>query len=229
MSSCSNRLSLENDVNVSITGDTEKELITSNFIKEASEFDIGFYCKILQSNADVEEEEHAQVEVEEQAQVEVEKHSQFEMQEHDNVDLSKHGHEDDMEDNLVNDMDDYMDYMEIKMEGNIENDQGYRTKFDGEDDSDDSEDNDWVDEDNIIPEVKVDMGDFHMSIDTKAEFFEKRIRDKMEKDGDHDHEELELDVIDNEEWDSVGDESDMGKKRREVIKELGKETRCSLG
>ncbi|CAI9302482.1 unnamed protein product [Lactuca saligna] len=39
------------------------------------------------------------------------------------------------------------------------------------DESDDSDDSDfWVDEDNIIPYVKVDMRDFYMNIDLEAEF-----------------------------------------------------------
>ena len=223
--------------------DRQKELIANDFMEAATEFDIGLYQKMLQSNADVHEhvqvevEEHVQDEVEEHAQVEVEKNVQYE------VELD-HGHEAAMEDNLDNYMDNYIDnnmddYMETEMEhdngsksdgedGSI-SDRGEGSHCDEENDSEDSEDSDWVDEENIIPEVEVDMRDFHMSIDTEAEFFEKRLRNSMEKDRNQEHEDMELDVIDNDEWDSTDDDSEMGKKRRQVIKELGKEKRCSLG
>nr|KAJ0207047.1 hypothetical protein LSAT_V11C500244150 [Lactuca sativa] len=90
-------------------------------------------------------------------------------------------------------------------------------------------DSDWVNAENIIPEVEVDMRDFHMSIDNEAEFFEKILRNSMEKDRSLEHEDMKLDVIDNDEWDSTDDDYEMGKKRRYVIKELGKGKRCSLG
>nr|KAJ0192415.1 hypothetical protein LSAT_V11C800439760 [Lactuca sativa] len=186
--------------------DRQKELIANDFMEAATKFDM-----ILQSNADV--HEHVQVEVEKHVQDEVEEHAQVKVEENaqDEVELD-HGHEDAMEDNLDNYIDNYMDdYMS--------------SHCDEEDDSEDSKDSDWVDEENIIPEVEVDMRDFHMSIDNEAEFFEKRLRNSMEKDRNQEHEDMELDVIDNDEWDSADDDSEMGKKRRQ----LGKEKRCSLG
>ncbi|CAI9278342.1 unnamed protein product [Lactuca saligna] len=211
--------------------DRQKELIANDFMEAATEFDIGLYQKMLQSNADV--HEHVQVEVEEHVQDEVEEHAQVEVEKNvqDEVELD-HGHEAAMEDNLDNYMDNYIDNnMDDYMETEMEHDNG--SKSDGEDGSisdrgegshcdeeNDSEDSDWVDEENIIPEVEVDMRDFHMSIDTEAEFFEKRLRNSMEKDRNQEHEDMELDVIDNDEWDSTDDDSEMGKKRRQVIKEL---------
>nr|KAJ0199511.1 hypothetical protein LSAT_V11C600342120 [Lactuca sativa] len=89
------------------------------------------------------------------------------------------------------------DYMETEMEhdngsksdgedGSIF-DRGEGSHCDEEDDNEDSEDSDWVDEENIIPEVEVDMRYFHMSIENEAEFFEKRQRNSMEKDRNQEH------------------------------------------
>ena len=39
----------------------------------------------------------------------------------------------------------------------------------------------------------------------------------------------ELDVIDNDEWDSMEEDSDLERKRRAVLKDLGKENVCSEG
>ncbi|XP_023761097.1 uncharacterized protein LOC111909517 [Lactuca sativa] len=210
--------------------DRQNELIANDFMEAAIEFDIGLYQTILQSNADVHEQ--VQVEVEEHVQDEVEEHAQVEVEENveDELELD-HRHEAAMEDNLDNYKDNYIDnnmddYMETEMEhdngsnsdgedGSISN-RGEGSHYDEEDDSEDSEDyedSDWVDEENIIPEVEVDMRDFHMSIDNEVEFFEKRLRNSMGKDRNQEHEDTKLDVIDNDEWYSADDDSEMGKKR----------------
>ncbi|CAI9295180.1 unnamed protein product [Lactuca saligna] len=106
-------------------------------------------------------------------------------------------------------------------EYNIETDEDNTERSDESEDSDDSDF--WVDEDNIIPDVKVDMRDFYMNIDLEAKFLEKRLSKHRENDSDEVNE--ELDVIDNDQWDSLDEGSDIDRKRRAVIKELGKETR----
>ncbi|KAL7584085.1 hypothetical protein Lser_V15G44829 [Lactuca serriola] len=93
---------------------------------------------------------------------------------------------------------------------------------------DDSDDNDyWVDEDNVIEDVEVDMRDFNMSIDTKVEFLDKRARNPIQHESDEEVD--ELDVIDNVAFDSVDEDSDQDRKRRAVLKQLSKEKSCSLG
>ncbi|CAI9261470.1 unnamed protein product [Lactuca saligna] len=110
-------------------------------------------------------------------------------------------------------------------EDNIEIDQDNTERSDESEDSDDCDF--WVDEDNIIPNLEVDMRDFYMNIDLEAKFLEKRLPKHRENDSDEVNE--ELDVIDNDQWDSLDEGSDIDRKRRVVIKELGKETRCSQG
>ncbi|KAL4555984.1 hypothetical protein LXL04_038618 [Taraxacum kok-saghyz] len=39
----------------------------------------------------------------------------------------------------------------------------------------------------------------------------------------------DLEVIDNDEWDSLGDDSDEEKRRRSMLKEIVKEKKCNLG
>ncbi|XP_023748156.1 uncharacterized protein LOC111896393 [Lactuca sativa] len=93
---------------------------------------------------------------------------------------------------------------------------------------DDSDDNDyWVDEDNVIEDVEVDMRDFNMSIATKVEFLDKRARNPIQHESDEEVD--ELDVIDNVAFDSVDEDSDQDRKRRAVLKQLSKEKSCSLG
>nr|KAJ0208196.1 hypothetical protein LSAT_V11C500275290 [Lactuca sativa] len=110
-------------------------------------------------------------------------------------------------------------------EDNIETDEEKHERSDESEDSDDSDF--WVDEDNIIPYVEVDMREFHMNIDLEVEFLEKRLSKHRENESDEVNE--ELDVIDNDQWDSLDEGSDIDRKRRAVIRELGKETRCSQG
>ncbi|KAL4591331.1 hypothetical protein LXL04_004289 [Taraxacum kok-saghyz] len=91
---------------------------------------------------------------------------------------------------------------------------------DGETDDDDSQDSDyWVDEENLIPDVEVDMRDFHMSIDTDVEFMERSVNTNRGTDYAT-REELD---------DSMEEDSDLDRKRRVVLKELGKENVCSEG
>ncbi|XP_052621738.1 uncharacterized protein LOC128127317 [Lactuca sativa] len=71
------------------------------------------------------------------------------------------------------------------------------------------------------------MRDFYMNIDLEAEFHEKRLSKHRENESDEVNE--ELDVIDNDQWDLLDEGFDIDRKRRVVIKELGKETRCSQG
>ncbi|KAL4555620.1 hypothetical protein LXL04_038244 [Taraxacum kok-saghyz] len=99
---------------------------------------------------------------------------------------------------------------------------------DSQTDDDDSEDSDyWVDEENLIPDIEVDMRDFHMSVDTDVEFMERPLNPNRGVDDNGNTE--DLDVIDNDAWDSVEEDSDLDKKRRAVLKDLGKEKVCSAG
>ncbi|KAL4564307.1 hypothetical protein LXL04_028367 [Taraxacum kok-saghyz] len=93
-----------------------------------------------------------------------------------------------------------------------------------EDESDegaDLEEDDLVDEENNVPEVEVDMADFTLNLDG----------DESNTDGGVADEEIDedLDVIDNERWDSLDEGSDDDMRRRNVLKNLAKEKRCNLG
>ncbi|CAI9299606.1 unnamed protein product [Lactuca saligna] len=118
--------------------------------------------------------------------------------------------------NEVNDENVEMRYFSVDdgNEDNIEIDEENHEK------SDECEDNDdsylWVDEDNIIPDVEVDMRDFYMSIDLEAKFLEKGL--SKHRDNETDEVNEELDVIDNDQWDSLDDGSDIDRKRRVALK-----------
>nr|KAJ0226599.1 hypothetical protein LSAT_V11C100026480 [Lactuca sativa] len=86
---------------------------------------------------------------------------------------------------------------------------------------DSSEDSDFmVDEDNLIPDIEVDMENFHMSIDTDAEYLGSEY--KFHECNDVQEEVEDIKVLNNDEWDSMGEDSDNDRKRREIIKLLGK-------
>ncbi|CAI9288182.1 unnamed protein product [Lactuca saligna] len=90
------------------------------------------------------------------------------------------------------------------------------------------EDSDFmIDGDNIIEDVEVNMEDFNLIIDTEAEFNGcQSLGGQRNEDSD---EEEDVEVIDNDELDSLSDDSGDNRKRREMIKELGKQTLCSAG
>ncbi|CAI9300107.1 unnamed protein product [Lactuca saligna] len=175
----------------------------NEFDEAANDFDIGLYQQILQSNEqNVDDEVHEGEENTVNKEVtEEENHDRNEMND-ENVEMRDFAVDDGSEDNIE-----------------IDEDNTERS-----DESEDSDDSDfWVDEDNIIPDVEVDMRDFYMNIDLEAEFLEKRLPKHRENDSDEVNE--ELGVIDNDQWDSLDEGSDIDRKRRAVIKELGKETR----
>ncbi|KAL7609296.1 uncharacterized protein LOC122197548 [Lactuca sativa] len=179
----------------------------NEFDEAANDFDIGLYQQILQSNEqNVDDEVHEGEENAVNKEVtEEENHDRNEMND-ENVEMRDFAVDDGSEDNIETDEDNH----------------------ERSDESEDSDDNDfWVDEDNIIHDVEVDMRDFYMNIDLEAEFLEKRLSKHRENDSDEVNE--ELDVIDNDQLDSLDEGSDIDRKRRAVIKELGKETRCSQG
>ncbi|CAI9267133.1 unnamed protein product [Lactuca saligna] len=90
------------------------------------------------------------------------------------------------------------------------------------------EDSDFmIDEDNIIEDVEVDMEDFNLNIDIEVEFNGcQSLGGQRNEDSD---EEEDVEVIDNDEWDSLSEDSGDNRKRRGMIKELGKQTLCSAG
>nr|KAJ0202613.1 hypothetical protein LSAT_V11C500266050 [Lactuca sativa] len=73
---------------------------------------------------------------------------------------------------------------------------------------------DIMDVDNNIQDVDVDMGDFTLNVESDVE-------------GGHEPEDME--VINNEEFESLDEGSDQDRERRALIKNLRKEKRCSLG
>ncbi|CAI9282986.1 unnamed protein product [Lactuca saligna] len=86
--------------------------------------------------------------------------------------------------------------------------------------------NELVDNENNVSEVEVDMTDFNLNLDKDYGC--------VQMDGLHngvgtndEHEDIE--VIDNDRWDSLDEGSEDERKRRCVLKNLAKEKRCSLG
>ncbi|KAL4590453.1 hypothetical protein LXL04_003383 [Taraxacum kok-saghyz] len=81
----------------------------------------------------------------------------------------------------------------------------------------DHEDSDFfIDEDNIIEDFEVYMENFYMNLDTGAETNE--LFDEAE----------DLEVIDNDEFDSLSDDL-RDTRRRELLMKLGKQKVCSEG
>ncbi|KAL4584531.1 hypothetical protein LXL04_009134 [Taraxacum kok-saghyz] len=103
-----------------------------------------------------------------------------------------------------------------------ESDEDQPTEKEG-DEGDDLEEDDLVDEENNVPEIEVDMADFTLNLDGDES--------EIHIDGGAANEEVDedLDVIDNERWDSLDEGSDDDMRRRNVLKNLGKEKRCNLG
>ncbi|KAL4589414.1 hypothetical protein LXL04_002321 [Taraxacum kok-saghyz] len=96
-----------------------------------------------------------------------------------------------------------------------ESDEDQPTEKEG-DEGADLEEDDLVDEENKVPEVEVDMADFTLNL--------YRDESEVHINGGAADEEVDedLDIIDNE-----GSDDDM--RRRNVLKNLGKEKRCNLG
>ncbi|KAL4554369.1 hypothetical protein LXL04_039506 [Taraxacum kok-saghyz] len=103
-----------------------------------------------------------------------------------------------------------------------ESDEDQPTEKEG-DEGVDLEEDDLVDEENNVPEVEVDMADFTLNLDGDES--------EIHIDGGAADEEVDedLDVIDNERWDSLDEGSNDDMRRRNVLKNLGKEKRCNLG
>nr|KAJ0225045.1 hypothetical protein LSAT_V11C100021880 [Lactuca sativa] len=93
--------------------------------------------------------------------------------------------------------------------------------------SEDEDSNFMIYEDNIIEDVEVDMEDFNPTIDTEAEFNGCQSLGGQRNENSDAEEDVE--VIDNDKWESLSDNSGDNRKRREMIKELGKQTLCSAG
>lgn len=86
---------------------------------------------------------------------------------------------------------------------------------------------DFFDEENMVSDVHVDMDDFDITIETDEHVL---VRDNtMTTNVDVEDEAEDIEVIDNEEWDSFGDESDNDSKRKRIMKNLGKDKTCSEG
>ena len=94
----------------------------------------------------------------------------------------------------------------------------------GGDESDESDIDFIVDEENYVSDVEVDMSDFHLNIDLDAEYVERSTPTEQDEEGDIE----DVEVIDNDEWDSIGEDS-ADEKRKSLLKQLRKEKRCSHG
>lgn len=213
MSTCTRKLSMD---------DAVAEQIANDFDNAANDFDIGFYQQILETDylnqVEVNEvnEDHQGNEVDE-----VEEVTEI------NEDNQVHEVEEVNEDPQDKESQEHGDFYtgDVGLDGIKEKKNGSQDHSDLDNDDDSGDSDYWVDEENLIPNVEVDMRDFHMNVDSDAEFFEDNRTEVV----DNDKEPQELDVIQNDEWDSLDEDSDLDKKRRAVLKQLGKERQCSLG
>nr|KAJ0213876.1 hypothetical protein LSAT_V11C400173310 [Lactuca sativa] len=80
---------------------------------------------------------------------------------------------------------------------------------------------DIMDVDNNIHDVDVDMGDFTLNVESDVEGSCINVV--------HGNEPEDMEVINNEEFESLDEGSDQDRERRALIKNLRKEKRCSLG
>ncbi|XP_052624780.1 uncharacterized protein LOC111898031 [Lactuca sativa] len=80
---------------------------------------------------------------------------------------------------------------------------------------------DIMDVDNNIQDVDVDMGDFTLNVESDVEGSCVNVV--------HGHEPEDMEVINNEEFESLDEGFDQDRERRALIKNLRKEKRCSLG
>ncbi|KAL4556249.1 hypothetical protein LXL04_038894 [Taraxacum kok-saghyz] len=94
----------------------------------------------------------------------------------------------------------------------------------GGDESDESDIDFIVDEENYVSDVEMDMSDFHMNIDLDVEYVKRSTPTEENEEGDVE----DVEVIDNDEWDSLGEDSG-DEKRKSLLKQLRKEKRCSHG
>ncbi|CAI9280173.1 unnamed protein product [Lactuca saligna] len=128
-------------------------------------------------------------------------------------------------DNLMENLNGSDEYVE-EYEGDVESeesDEEYE-KDEGDDhDGKQSENEDKVDdimdEENNIEDVDVDMADFFLNVESDVE-------GACINDG---HEPEDMEVINNEEFESLDEGSDQDRERRALIRNLGKEKRCNLG
>ncbi|CAI9282945.1 unnamed protein product [Lactuca saligna] len=201
----------------------ETEQIAKDFVEAATDFDIGLYQQILQSNVDgvngtdMHDVNEPQMDQENQTQTDEENQAQM----------------DEVNQAIMNDFWDFdyqtdaffQDGSENQPQSNMDSNGKERSETKQEDDSDDSDH--WVDEDNVIEDVEVDMRDFNMSIDTEVEFLDKMARNPRQHESDEEAD--GLDVIDNDAFDSLDDDSDQDRKRRAVLKQLSNEKSCLFG
>ncbi|CAI9280011.1 unnamed protein product [Lactuca saligna] len=175
LSSCNKKLAMGNVSEANVDGD--KDHAPNDFDEAANEFDLGLYQQILESNSEFDNGFNEEKEGDEREEMDVGIE--------DDVDMGGYQMDAGVEDEVTHNV------AEVER-SDAEEDNGERS--DGEEDSDersdgeeDSDDTDfWVDEDNIIPEVEVDMKDFYMSVDLEAEFMEKRVTNPMHNDSDED-------------------------------------------
>nr|KAJ0184576.1 hypothetical protein LSAT_V11C900472230 [Lactuca sativa] len=224
MASCSKKIYFDD------IGETKQ--IAKDFVEAATDFDIGLYQQILQSNVDgvnvTDMHDVNEPQMDEEIQPQMDEENQAQMDEENQPQMNDFWDFDYQTDAFVQDGSENQPQSNMYSSGKenvseVESKERSETKQ--EDDSDDSDY--WVDEDNVIEDIEVDMRDFNMSIDTEVEFLDKRARNPRQHESDEEAD--ELDVIDNDAFDSMDEDSDQDRKRRAVLKQLSKEKSCSLG
>nr|KAJ0227125.1 hypothetical protein LSAT_V11C100031310 [Lactuca sativa] len=91
------------------------------------------------------------------------------------------------------------------------------------------EDNDFLeDEENYVSDIEVDMSDFYMNVDVDVEYVDRGKGVETEKEDVDMEYHGDVEVIDNDEWDSLGEDTD-DERRKAILKQTVKEKKCSLG
>ncbi|CAI9279523.1 unnamed protein product [Lactuca saligna] len=91
------------------------------------------------------------------------------------------------------------------------------------------EDSDFLeDEENYVSDIEVDMSDFYMNVDLDVEYVDRGKGVEIENEVVDMEDVEDVEVIDNDEWDSLGEDSD-DERRKAILKQMVKEKKCSLG
>ncbi|KAL4558536.1 hypothetical protein LXL04_036737 [Taraxacum kok-saghyz] len=121
------------------------------------------------------------------------------------------------------------EYMSMMLCDSVSDNEAMDDNLEEEDDEEnvqnyELEDDDFiVDQENTIHDVDVDMADFRLNVDSDME------RDYVLNGFPVDDEPEDMEVINNEDWESLDEGSDEDNKRRALIKSLGKPKNAALG
>ena len=109
----------------------------------------------------------------------------------------------------------------------VEHDESGATEDDSNSDKDEGDSNDsdyFVDEEDVVEEINVDMHDWHLNIDADVEWVRQTDREEEDEDAPTTGDAEDVEEVDNENLDSgsESDENELEKIRRRKLRELEK-------